>query len=472
MTWDAASDAEKAKITGYEFQQGTSASAMIASAWNAIENSDGNTKTHTVTGLTNGTAYYFSVRATGPGGAGLASPTVYATPLPVVTNLAVTSNPRYGDTYRKDEAIEVTVTFSEAVTVIGIPSLRLNVGGSIQPADYASGSENAALVFSYTVEARDRDTDGVSIPQNPILNVDADGTPATIRNAGGIDAIPNHPGLSDQASHKVDGSPPPTFGGASDGQSAGDGPSITGMSITSSPAGGDTYSENEKIVIEVSWSASVYGFADPEPTLNLTIGGSTVQADFLLNVKDKTTFSYTVGSGDLDDNGVSIPANPINLSSHHFIRGVDDDKDAVITYAGLTDQAGHQVNGAADTAGPTITGLGMYSDGGPYFEGHLIEVRVSFSERIFVTGTPTLDVTIGANTRTFSYAPKSYITGSAVFEYVVQAGDSDAAGISIPANSLDVPEGASIKDAAGNDAVVTHAALPAQSGHTVSTGGL
>ncbi|MCY4449248.1 MAG: fibronectin type III domain-containing protein [Chloroflexi bacterium] len=65
--------------------------------------------------------------------------------------------------------------------------------------------------------------------------------------------------------------------------------------------------------------------------------------------------------------------------------------------------------GVTDTAGPTITGLRMYSDGGPYGTGAVISVRVSFSERIFVTGTPTLEVAVGANTRTFSYVPKSHI---------------------------------------------------------------
>ena len=206
LTWDAASDAEKAKITGYEVQHGTSVSAMTASAWSAISGSDSSATTHTVTGLTNGTTYYFSIRATGPGGAGLASPWVSATPFPEVTKLAVTSNPKSGDTYGPDEKIEVTVTFSEAMTVTGVPFLRLRVGGSVQPADYASGSGSAALVFAYTVEARDKDTDGVSLPESLIIKVGADGTPATIRNASGVDASPNHPALPDQASHKVDGS--------------------------------------------------------------------------------------------------------------------------------------------------------------------------------------------------------------------------------------------------------------------------
>ena len=469
LTWDAAPDDEKARITKYQIQQGTSHSAMLASEWKDIAGSNSSTTNHTVTGLGKGAFYYFSVRGYGPGGAGLASPSVSARTLyPGVTNLAITSTPASGDTYRVGEKIEVTVTFIEPVTVTGVPFLRLNIGGSVQHADYASGSGDEELVFAHTVETGDRDADGVSIPKNPIILASSDPdvtTDVTIRTtAGGINANPNHDGLANQSGHKVDGStaPPAAASGA--------GPTITGMSITSSPASGDTYSANEKIVVEVSWSANVHGFGDPEPTLNLTIGSSTIQADFVRNVRDKTTFSYKVKSGDVDTNGVSIPANPINLSSHHYIRG-GDNKDAALTYAGLTDQSGHKVSGASDTAGPTVTRLYMYSDGGPYKTGDVIGVGVIFSETIVVTGTPTLAVTVGANTRTFSYVPKSHITGSAIFEYTVVSGDADADGVSVPANSVTVPSGATIKDAAGNNATVTHAALPAQEGHVVDTQG-
>ena len=397
-----------------------------------------------------------------PGGAQAAD----GSPTPAtVTKVDITSSPASGDTYGAGETIQVTATFSEAVTVTVAgdlaPFLRMTVGSVIRHADYASGSGSSAIAFEYTVIARDKDTDGVSLPQNPIIKLTAAAIKST---ADGTHANPNYPAVSDQASHKVDGSAIPAA-------SPGIGPNVMAMRIASSPASGDTYSMNEKIVIEVSWSAGVYGFYSPEPTLDLTIGSSTVQADFVRHVADKTTFSHRVGSGDMDANGVGIPADPINLSDSSAIRGLDGDKDAALTYAGLTDQAGHKVNGSSDTVGPTITDVRIWSGGGPYDVGDVIAVRVGFSERIFVVGAPTFDVVIGENTRTFTYAPKSHITGAAVFEYTVQAGDSDADGISISANSLSVPSGASIKDKAGNNAVLAHTSLPAQPDHAVSTAG-
>ena len=346
LTWDAVSDTE---VTHYEIRQGTSFSAMTKAAWSKIAGSSKGTTTHTVTGLSNGTTYYFSIRAVG--GEGLASIAVSATPAPEVTAVAVTSNPKSGDTYGGGETIKVTVTFSEAVTVTvdesdtvsGSPFLRLRVGDSNQSAHYAGGSGSTAIVFEHTVEPLDRDTDGVSIRESLIIMP----SPAvTIRNAGGVDASPNHPALPDQGSHKVDGSKDNVA------------PTITELAM---------WSEN--------WVCT--------------------------------------GSGENE----------------------------VCDYA-------------------------------PYTTGHVIAVQVIFSEVIVVTGTPTLDVTIGTNTRAFSYASKGYAEpGFAVFEYTV-ATDSDSDGISVSANSLKVPAGASIKDQSGNDAVVTHTALPAQADHKVTMGGL
>ena len=353
LTWEAASEAEKAKITGYEVQQGTSVSAMTASAWSSISGSDSSTTTHTVTGLTNGTTYYFSIRATGPGGAGLASPWLSAMPFPEVTNVAITSSPKSGDTYGGGETIQVTATFSEAVTVTvndedtlaGRPFLELNFdGGRVQYAHYASGSGSAAIVFEHIVDPFDRDTDGVSIPESLIIKPTS---AVTIRNSSGVDAGLSYPGLPNQSSHKVDGSKDTVA------------PTITELAM---------WSEN--------WVCT--------------------------------------GSGE---------------------------------------------NEACDYA--------------PYTKDHVIAVQVIFNENIVVTGTPTLDVTIGANTRTFSYAAQPYAEYAfAVFEYTVVAADADTDGISVPANSLDVPTGASIKDQSGNDAVVTHDALPAQADHKVTVGGM
>ena len=67
LVWD---DPDNAAITGYEL-------SVDGGAWNAVGGSDASTTSHTVTGLTNGTAYTFAVRAVN----GAASAAVSATPV-------------------------------------------------------------------------------------------------------------------------------------------------------------------------------------------------------------------------------------------------------------------------------------------------------------------------------------------------------------------------------------------------------
>jgi len=69
-------------------------------------------------------------------------------------------------TYAAGYALSFTVTFSDAVTVdttSGTPSLVLTIGSTTRYATYASGSGSTALVFNYTVEAGDTDTDGIAV---------------------------------------------------------------------------------------------------------------------------------------------------------------------------------------------------------------------------------------------------------------------------------------------------------------------
>ena len=65
----------------------------------------------------------------------------------------------------------------------------------------------------------------------------------------------------------------------------------------------------------------------------------------------------------------------------------------------------------------------------------------------------------------------SYVRGSGttelVFQYTVQGADSDDNGIKINANGLNLDSNDTIKDAAGNNATVTHAAIGTQSAHKV-----
>ena len=128
--------------------------------------------------------------------------TVRATPL--VTGVALTSAPQAGGRYRRGERIEVSVTFSQPVTVSGplamTPTIGLEVGTAVRRAAYFTRAAPNVLVFGYTVTREDMAADGIAVPENGIA---LEG--ATITGSRGTAALLGHGALAADTAHKVDG---------------------------------------------------------------------------------------------------------------------------------------------------------------------------------------------------------------------------------------------------------------------------
>ena len=125
-----------------------------------------------------------------------------------VTEVTVSSTPAAGETYLAGEAIEFTVGFTASVTVTGTPTFAFTLGSAVRQATYASGSETAALVFSYTVLAGDLDRDGISWEADALAL--AGGTIRLTTDDANImvDATLAHAEEGPQTGHKVDGGAP------------------------------------------------------------------------------------------------------------------------------------------------------------------------------------------------------------------------------------------------------------------------
>ena len=131
-----------------------------------------------------------------------------------VTDVAFQTSPKHGDTYRLDEQIGVVVEFPYAMKVTGHPQLGLTVGSQTRQAAYdkirsasahrISGTyPGATLIFTYTVQGTDADTDGISIAANALtLN---GGTISLAANAT-LAASLGHDAVGTNATRKVDGS--------------------------------------------------------------------------------------------------------------------------------------------------------------------------------------------------------------------------------------------------------------------------
>ena len=100
------------------------------------------------------------------------------TTAPVVSSVTVPTN----GTYLPGTYLDFTVNFSESVAVTGSPYISLTIGLDSRNAIYQSGSGTTALVFRYTVQADDSDSDGITVG----TSLNASG--GTIRDAAGNDA--------------------------------------------------------------------------------------------------------------------------------------------------------------------------------------------------------------------------------------------------------------------------------------------
>ena len=114
---------------------------------------------------------------------------------PTVSSISITSDPGSDSVYKSGDAITVAVTFSEAVTVLGRPNLKITIGANEAVAPYVS-STGAVVTFQYTTVEGDLDTGGISIPADSI-----DLNSGSIR-AGSRDATLTHGALT--STHQVD----------------------------------------------------------------------------------------------------------------------------------------------------------------------------------------------------------------------------------------------------------------------------
>ena len=97
-------------------------------------------------------------------------------------------------------------------------------------------------------------------------------------------------------------------------------------------------------------------------------------------------------------------------------------------------------------------------------------MTATFSERVIVdnsSGNPTITLVVGSDNRTATYT--SHDNATLVFEYTIQADETDSHGISILGDTLALNGSSTIKDAALNDAILTHSAESDNSSYIVDT---
>jgi hypothetical protein len=217
-------------------------------------------------------------------------------------------------------------------------------------------------------------------------------------------------------------------------------------------AGNESASATQAVVIDVT--------APSAPSLSLAndignFNNDALTSDPTINVSGleaNASWQYKVDSGSwVTGSGTSFAAT---AGSHTYaVRQADMSGNVGATSSTLTVDY--------DATVPTVSGVAITSAAGIQNNilniGDVVSVTVTMSEATTVTGTPTVGLNIGGTTVQASYVSGSGTT-ALVFKYTILAGLSDANGISVDLNSLALA-GGTLKDAAGNNATLTHSAL-------------
>ena len=220
-------------------------------------------------------------------------------------------------------------------------------------------------------------------------------------------------------------------------------------------------------------------------------------ASNLANLKSGETasLSFTLSEASTDFNAADLSATGGTLSNFSgsgtsytatFTPDADSIANAVISVASssFSDHAGNTNNDGADSnnsvslnvdsAAPSVLAVRSTTANGTYGVGDTITIEVQFTDGLVITGSPRLQLETGSSDQvaTFTGLGKTAITNDTLtFTYIVQIGDSSADLDQSSVNALDLVGGGTLKDAAGNDAILT-LALPGTSGSLAANGTL
>ena len=286
---------------------------------------------------------------------------------PTITDIEILSTPSLcdGRAYAQSEEVRIGVTFSEAVSVDatgGEPYLSLRMNDYDAPAAYKEGSGTTQLVFAKEIANTDFSGHGMSFAvDDPDVHsargLQLDG--GTIRStADGTNAVLTGTTLAriDNA-HMI-------------------GSVMTGATLTSRPATGDTYGKGEQLRVTLEFNETFMTSGITNTTrLSLVLDSGTVAANFRQFTGTKMHFGYTIADGDTDANGLGVAKDALSLGGLNT-NGYVPCNDAIEALS--TDKV--------DAVGPTLL---TSAPNGPQTSVDGTKVVLTFDEPVSMTTADT-----------------------------------------------------------------------------------
>ena len=387
-------------VSGNEDANGISAGSAITANGGTLKDAAGNNATLTLNNVGSTTSVLVDAIA------------------PTVTSVTSTKS---DGTYGIGEAITITVTFGEAVTVTGTPQLELETGLVDRTVNYTSGTGTNILSFTYTTQSGDESSD-----------LDYKATGSLALNSGTIkDAAGNNATLT-----------------------------------LSTPGAAGSLGANKAIVIQAF------------PTVTLSVGSSSIAEDAGTSTITATlsqtssqavtvslSYSGTATNGtdynSTASTSITVPAGSLSANAATGITATQDlgpegHETIIIDISSVTKgtESGTQQQTITilDDDIASVSSVSSTTANGSYNAGDGVVVTITFSHPVTVTGTPKLTLETGTTDQTIDYVSGSG-TNTLSFNYTVQSGDNSTDLDYVATNSL-VLNGGTIRNS-GLDAILT-----------------
>ncbi|NOZ04412.1 MAG: T9SS type A sorting domain-containing protein [FCB group bacterium] len=338
---------------------------------------------------------------------------VIETTAPTISQVSSTSS---DGTYGIDDEVNITITFSEAVTLSGGNLvITLETGDTDQQVVISSINNSTTASGTYTVQENDQSTD--------LTVTDISLSAGTITDAAGNTmsdfTIPGAANLDDLKDIIIEATRP------------------TISSVTSTTSD-DTYGIGDNINISVTFSEAVNLSAGSLViTLdnNQTVSISSISSD--LTVSGTYTVQEGDESSDLNVQNITVSGGTLTDDAGNAMT-----KFTIPTGQNLADAKALVIDGVR----PTVDNISSTTVNGKYKIGDDVNLTVTFSESVsLVGGDLVIELETGTTDRTVSVSPFSSST-TASGTYTVQEGDSNG---DLSVNQVYLTAGY-IEDAAGN----------------------
>ena len=251
-------------------------------------------------------------------------------------------------------------------------------------------------------------------------------------------------------------------------------PTVTAVAVTSNAGNDQTYAFGETIRVTLTFSEAVDVTGAPQLAIDMDPADwGTKWAGYERGSGTTSlVFAHTVIEPNYSSRGIAVLANTLKLNGG-AIKSASSQTDAALGHAGLDHDAAHKVNWRLSRSAPTITDLAITSNAGDdhtYALGETIQITVTFSEAVAVTGTPQLAIDMDPAEwgRKLAGYDSGSGTTSLTFTHTVVEPNYSSRGIAVLANTLDLGGGSIQSAHSQTDAARAHPGLDHDANHKVN----